>query len=76
MWRDGYLAILIKRATKASRLTKDVLRFAVAVYHGMRRMVSTIQAAINDEINWAPVEAGLLAQGRKDEVAYVNEVVQ
>jgi hypothetical protein len=71
----GYLAIKIGAATKAGRSNKDVLRFAVAVYHGMFKMVSAAQTAVGDTINWAPVEAELKKQGNTDEVAYVNEVV-
>ncbi len=72
----AYLAIRIRTATRAGRSPKDVLRFAVAVYHGMFPMVSTAQIAVKDNINWAPVEAELLTQGHQDAVAYVNEVVQ
>lgn len=72
----AYLAIRIAAATKAGRSPKDAARFAVALYHGMRKMVVAAQKAAGDDINWAPVEAELLKQGHKDPVAYVNEVVK
>ena len=72
----AYLAIRIAAATKGGRSLKDTVYFAVALYHGMRSMVVAAQTAVKDEINWAPVEAELLKQGHKDEVAYVNEVVK
>jgi len=71
----AYLAIRIKVAIRASRTPKDTARFAVAMYHGMYRMVSDVQAAINESTLWKPVEAELLKQGKKDQIAYVNEVV-
>jgi len=71
----AYLGIRMIRATKSGRSTKDVARFAVAVYHGMYKMVVAAQTAVKDDVNWAPVEASLIASGRTDEVAYVNEVV-
>lgn len=72
----AYLGIRMIRATKAGRSTKDVARFAVAVYHGMYKMVVAAQTAVKDEVNWAPVMASLIGSGRTDEVAYVNEVVK
>jgi hypothetical protein len=72
----AYLAIKINAATKNGRTTQDTLRFAVAVYHGMRTMVVNAQTAVKDDINWSPVEAQLKSQGFTDEVAYVNEVVK
>lgn len=72
----AYLAIRITAATKAGRSALDATRFAVAVYHGMYPMVAAAQKTVKDVINWAPVEAELLKQGHKDEVAYVNEVVK
>ncbi|MEE9128505.1 MAG: hypothetical protein V3T84_00680 [Phycisphaerales bacterium] len=72
----AYLAVRIINATKAGRSPKDAARFAVALYHGMRKMVRTAQIAASDDINWTPVEAELLKQGFTDEVAYVNEVVK
>ncbi len=72
----AYLAIRIDAATKAGRSNDDTLRFAVALYHGMRGMVVDAQTAAGDDINWAPVEAQLIAQGHTDEVAYVKEVVK
>lgn len=70
----AYLAIKIQGATKGGRTAADILKFAVAVYHGMFKMVSEAQTAAGDAINWAPVEAQLLAKGRKDEVDYVKEI--
>jgi hypothetical protein len=72
----AYLAILADRATKAGRATPDTLRFAVALYHGMRGMVVAAQTAAGDEVNWAPVETQLNSQGHTDEVNYVNEAVK
>ncbi len=72
----GYLAVKMKAATKSGRSTKDVARFAVAVYHGMFSMVAASQKATGDTVNWAPVAAQLRGQGRTDEVAYVDEVVR
>lgn len=72
----AYLAIRITAATKAGRSPKDTVRFAVALYHGMRKMVVAAQTAVKDQINWAPVEAELLKQGYTDDVAYVTEVVK
>lgn len=72
----AYLAIRITAATQVGRSTKDVTRFAVALYHGMRDMVVAAQFAINNLIDWAPVEAELLKQGYTDHVAYVHEVVR
>ena len=71
----GYLALKMVQSTKAGRSAKDAARIAVALYHGMRPMVVKAQTAAGDLINWAPVEAELLAQGHTDEVAYVNEIV-
>lgn len=71
----GYLGYRIINASKTGRSAKDTLRFAVALYHGMRSMVVAAQTAVKDEINWAPVEAELINQNHTDEVAYVNEVV-
>ena len=70
----AYLALKIQGATKPGRTSPDTLKFAVAVYHGMFKMVSTAQTAAGNTINWAPVEAQLLSSGRKDEVNYVKEV--
>lgn len=72
----AYLAIRIIAATKANRSPKEVARFAVALYHGMWNMVTAAQSAVKNKIDWAPVEAELLKQGHRDEVAYVNEVVK
>jgi len=75
----AYLAILITNAAKLGgpgRSAVDTTRFAVALYHGMGDMVRAAQVAVKDDINWAPVEAELLRQGRRDEVAYIHEVVQ
>lgn len=72
----AYLGIRMIRATKSGRSTKDVARFAVAVYHGMFKMVVAAQTAVNDKVNWAPVMTSLIGSGRTDEVAYVNEVVK
>ena len=72
----AYLAIRIKAANKAGRSILDAVRFAVALYHGMRTMVVAAQTAVRDQINWSPVEAELLRQGHSDEVNYVNEVVR
>jgi hypothetical protein len=72
----AYLAIRIDAATKAGRSHPDTLKFAVAVYHGMFKMVSAAQTAAKDDVNWTPVEAQLLAAGHTDEVAYVNEAVK
>ncbi|WP_089729042.1 hypothetical protein [Candidatus Thiosymbion oneisti] len=74
----AYLAILIARATKTGRSPKDTARFAVALYHGMYKMVVAVQMTLkeNERIHWAPVEAELLKQGHTDEVAYVKEVVK
>jgi hypothetical protein len=85
VWRDeeledfvvaAYLAIRIQAATKSGRSSKDATRFAVAVYHGMASSVIAAQKAVNDEINWVPVEAELKAKGQADQVDYVNEVVK
>ena len=72
----AYLAIKIKDATKPKRSNADVLRFAVAIYHGMYTMVRAGQIASGDEVNWSPVEAELRAKGKTDEIAYVKEVVK
>lgn len=72
----AYLAIRITAATRAGRSIMDTMRFAVARYHGMYTMVRNAQKAVKDDINWAPVEAELLRQGHRDEVAYVHEVVK
>lgn len=73
----AYLAIRIEAAAKrAGRSAKDAARFAVALYHGMFDMVSKAQTAVSDDINWAPVETHLRAQGNTDECDYVNEVVK
>ncbi|MCB2263475.1 MAG: hypothetical protein LGR52_11180 [Candidatus Thiosymbion ectosymbiont of Robbea hypermnestra] len=75
----AYLAIRITDAATRggpSRSAKDATRFAVALYHGMGAMVMAAQAAVKDGTNWAPVEAELLRQGHRDEVAYVHEVVK
>lgn len=72
----AYLGIRMIKATKTGRSTKDVARFAVAIYHGMYKMVFAAQTATKDEINWAPVMTSLLGSGHKDQVAYVNEVVK
>lgn len=72
----AYLAIRINGANRAGRSTMDIMRIAVALYHGMRRMVVAAQTAVGDDINWLPVEAELLRQGNTDEVDYVNEVVR
>jgi len=72
----AYVAIRIKAANKAGRSTLDTVRFAVALYHGMRKMVVTAQSAVKDDINWSPVEVELLRLGHRDEVDYVNEVVK
>lgn len=70
----AYLAVKMQAATKAGRNAQDTLKFAVAVYHGMFKMVSEAQTAAGDSITWPPVEAQLLAKGRKDEVNYIKEV--
>jgi hypothetical protein len=72
----AYMAIRIIAATKNGRSAKDVARFAVALYSGMRTMVVSAQKAAGDDVNWAPVEIELIKRGHKDEVAYVNEVVK
>ena len=72
----AYLAVRMKAATKPARSSKDVARFAVAVYHGMFRMVSAAQSAVNDTVNWAPVAQHLINNGHSDEVDYVNEVTK
>ena len=72
----AYLAIRINAANKPGRSTNDTVRFAVALYHGMRRMVVAAQTSVGDEINWLPVEAELRSHGHTDEVDYVNEVVR
>ncbi len=72
----AYLAIRIDAATKAGRSNDDTLKFAVALYHGMFKMVSAAQTAVGNPINWAPVEAHLNGQGFTDEVNYVNEAVK
>ncbi len=71
----AYLAIRIESASKAGRSFKDTTRFAVARYHGMFSMVSAAQAAVKNEIDWAPVEKHLRGQGHGDKCDYVNEVV-
>ena len=85
VWRDpvledfvvaAYLAIRIRAATKSGRSAKDTARFAVALYHGMRKMVVAAQNTTGDTVNWKPVEAELKSQGHTDAVAYVNEVVR
>lgn len=72
----AYLAIRIEAASKVGRSFKDTARFAVALYHGMRSMVVTAQTAAKNDVDWAPVEAQLRAQGHGDECDYVNEVVK
>ena len=72
----AYLAIRITAATKAGRSPKDVMRFSVALYHGMYHMVVAAQNATNDKINWTPIEVELLKRGHKDEVDYVHEIVK
>lgn len=72
----AYLSLKIAAATKAGRSNTDVLKFAVAVYHGMFAMVSAAQTASGDTVNWSPVETQLRSQGNTDEADYVNEVVK
>jgi hypothetical protein len=72
----AYLAVLMTRRSKPGRSHADTAKFAVAFYHGMSAMVIAAQSPLTDKVNWAPVEAGLLAAGNTDEVAYVNEVVR
>jgi hypothetical protein len=72
----AYLAIRIRAAIKPGRSTMDTVRFAVALYHGMRNMLVTAQNAVNNTIDWAPVEAELRSQGHIGDVDYVNEVVR
>ncbi len=72
----AYLAIRIRAANKAGRSTVDTVRFAVALYHGMRGMVVSAQKTVGDDINWSLVEAELKRQGYADEVDYVNEIVK
>jgi hypothetical protein len=72
----AYLAIRIRAAIRPGRSTVDVVRFAAALYHGMRNMVTDAQDAVNNTTDWAPVEAELLRLRHVDEVAYVNEVVR
>lgn len=72
----AYLAIRIEGASKAGRSFKDTARFAVALYHGMRTMVVDAQTAVKNDIDWAPVETHLRAQGKGDDCDYVNEVVK
>ena len=72
----AYMAIRIDDATKSGRSNDDILRFAVAVYHGMRPMVVDAQTAVGDTKNWSPVEAHLRSNGHADEADYVNEVVK
>ncbi|MBS8228060.1 hypothetical protein [Vannielia litorea] len=71
----AYLAILIQRATKPGRPDKDVLRIAVALYHGMRGMVVAAQKASGQDVLWAPIERELRAAGHDDAADYVLEVV-
>ena len=71
----AYLAILIKRSTKPARPDKDVLRIAVALYHGMRAMVVAAQTASGQTTHWAPIEAKLRSAGHTDEADYVLEVI-
>jgi len=56
-------------------IKKDTSRFAVAIYHGMYKMVFAAQKATNEVIKWDPVEKHLRANGNVDECDYVNEVV-
>lgn len=70
-----YLAINLQKAVKPGRSDKDTVRIAVALYHGMRSMVVKAQVTTKQETDWAPIEKELLAKGKVDEVAYVNEVV-
>lgn len=72
----GYLAVLMKRTTKPGRSVKDVAYFAVALYHGMRKMVVTAQTATKNTVDWSPVEAHLLKAGHTDEIAYIKEVIK
>lgn len=72
----AYLAIRISAAVRPGRSPTDTVRFAVALYHGMRTMVFAAQTAVNNTTDWAPVEAHLRGQGHVDEVNYVNEVVR
>jgi len=72
----AYLGIRINAANRRGRSVTDTLRFAVALYHGMRVMVVNAQNAVSDQINWSPVEVELRRQGHTDEVDYVNEVVK
>ena len=66
----AYLAILIIASADANkhpgRSPKDSVRFAVARYHGMYKMVRAAQKAVKDDINWTPVETELLKQGFTD----------
>lgn len=71
----GYIALKIKGASKAGRSPQDTLRFAIAVYHGMYNSLVKAQNIVGDKINWVPVEAELIKQGKLDQVAYINEVV-
>lgn len=72
----AYLAIRIIDASRSGRSKTDALRFAVAVYHGMRVMAANAQNTVKDLINWSPVEAELRRQGHTDEADYVNEVAK
>ena len=72
----AYLGLRIESASKPRRSFKDTARFAVALYHGMRIMVVDAQKAVNNEVDWAPVETQLRSQGHDDECDYVNEVVK
>lgn len=71
----AYLAIVMGRATKSGRPSKDAARIGVALYHGMRAMVVTAQTASGQELLWDPIEKELIAAGHQDEVNYVREVI-
>ncbi len=73
---SAYVAIRIKAATRNGRPTKDALMFAIALYHGMYKMVDKAQTKAKDIVNWQPVEKELIKQGKTDEVNYVKEVTK
>jgi len=80
---SAYLALKIKSASASNnhpgRSKKDVLRFAVAVYHGMYLTINAAQTGAKDKTNWAPIVPKILEQkgeNYQDKIDYVNEVVK
>ncbi|MCP5158953.1 MAG: hypothetical protein H6974_01095 [Gammaproteobacteria bacterium] len=81
----AYLTLKLNSSFRnPARPRDDALKIGVGVYHGMFGSIRDSQIYTKNDINWAPIEADLLARGgikkdvaaMRDHINYIYEVIR